>query len=325
MIPIRDSNPSKNYPIVNTIFIVLNVFFFMVEMTMGADLNRFLFYYGLVPARYSIPELSIHFSAFEQVLPFLSFMFLHGGFWHLLGNMWFLYIFGDNVEDELGHLRYILFYLLCGWASGLTHFVFNFHSEVPTIGASGAIAGVMGAYLLLYPRARVLTLVPIIFIPYFFEIPAAFFLGVWFLFQFVSAAFSDPNAAGIAWWAHVGGFFFGMVFLKVFHYIPASGMSARIGHSTIRRTTPRLHVVKPARGGNGAAMYGTIAITPEEAKRGVKKHISLPFGFRKRVIRVVIPPGVTDGTTLRLSGIKSGNDDEGATDAFLKILVRAER
>jgi len=325
MIPIRDSNPSRNYPVVNTTIIVLNVFFFMLEMTAGGDLNRVLFYYGLVPARYSVPELSIHFGLFEQALPFLSFMFLHGGFWHLLGNMWFLYIFGDNVEDELGHLRYIFFYLLCGWASGLTHFLFNFYSEVPTIGASGAIAGVMGAYLLLYPRARVLTLVPIIFIPYFFEIPAAFFLGVWFLFQFVSAAFSDPNVAGIAWWAHIGGFFFGMVFLKVFHYIPASGITARMGRATVRRKTPRLHVVKPARGGNGGAMYGTIAITPEEAERGVKKHISLPVGFRKRVFRVVIPPGVTDGTTLRLSGIKGGDDDGGATDAFLKVLVRAER
>ncbi len=175
MIPLRDTIQSKSYPVVNTSIIVLNGLIFLVELGQGSKLNQFIFNYGLVPARL-------------EVFAFLSFMFIHGGFWHLLGNMWSLYIFGDNVEDRLGSIRYLVFYLFCGWASGLTHLFTNWHSEIPTIGASGAIAGVMGAYLILYPRSRILTLIPIFFIPYFIEIPAFFFLGIWFFIQFLSAA-----------------------------------------------------------------------------------------------------------------------------------------
>ncbi len=139
--------------------------------------------------------------------------------------MWFLYIFGDNVEDRLGHLRYLVFYLLCGLAAGASHLVLNWHSNVPTIGASGAIAGVMGAYLILYPRARILTLLPIFFFFTFIEVPAFFFLGIWFLFQFLIAAATAGQPGGIAWGAHIGGFVFGIVFLKIFELVPKTGAS----------------------------------------------------------------------------------------------------
>ncbi|MBW1965050.1 MAG: rhomboid family intramembrane serine protease, partial [Deltaproteobacteria bacterium] len=201
MIPIRDTIRSETYPIINYVLIALNILAFFVEQSQGRNFNEFIFTYGLVPARYSVPQISDYFTTAQQVMVFLTFMFLHGGFFHLLGNMWFLYIFGDNVEDHLGHFRYLAFYLLCGLASGISHLFLNWTSQIPTIGASGAIAGVMGAYFILYPRAKVLTLVPIFFFIHFMEIPAFLFLGFWIFFQFLSAALSS-QAGGIAWWAH---------------------------------------------------------------------------------------------------------------------------
>jgi membrane associated rhomboid family serine protease len=206
MIPLRDTIRSETYPIVNSLIIAANILVFFVELSQQQRLNQFIYVYGLVPARYSVPQVSAYFTTGQQFFSFLTFMFLHGGFLHLLGNMWFLYIFGDNVEDRLGHFRYLVFYLLCGWASGISHLVINWHSEIPTIGASGAIAGVMGAYFILHPRAKVLTLVPIFFFFHFMELPAFLFLGIWFLFQFLSAAGSSAQIGGIAWWAHIGGF-----------------------------------------------------------------------------------------------------------------------
>lgn len=220
MIPIRDTIRSETYPIINYVLIALNILAFFVEQSQGRNLNEFIFTYGLVPARYSMPRISAYFTTGQQVIPFLTFMFMHGGFFHILGNMWFLYIFGDNVEDRLGHFRYLAFYLLCGLASGISHLVLNWTSQIPTIGASGAIAGVMGAYFILYPKAKVLTLVPIFFFIQFVEIPAFLFLGFWILFQFLSAATSSAQAGGIAWWAHVGGFIFGIIFLKLFQRLP---------------------------------------------------------------------------------------------------------
>ncbi len=136
MIPIRDTVSSKNYPVINNVIIGINVTLYLMELMQGGGLGKFIYIYGLVPARYSVPQLRSYFSIGEQIIPFISFMFLHGGFWHLLGNMWSLYIFGDNVEDELGHVRYLLFYLLCGLTSGFVHLIFNLHSNIPTIGAS---------------------------------------------------------------------------------------------------------------------------------------------------------------------------------------------
>ncbi len=218
MIPIRDTIPSRRTPVVTYAIIALNVAAYLYELGMGpAQLQRFFMHYGIVPVRYADPTLARHFSWFEQVVPFFSSMFLHGGFLHILGNMWILWIFGDNVEDWFGRARFAAFYLFCGVASGALHVAFNWGSPLPTVGASGAIAGVMGAYFLLYPRARVLTLLPIFIFITFVELPAYLFLGLWFLLQFLSgaAAAAAGRAGGIAWWAHIGGFVAGalVVFL----------------------------------------------------------------------------------------------------------------
>jgi membrane associated rhomboid family serine protease len=240
LIPIRDTIRSETYPIINYALIALNILAFVLEQSQGQNLNRFIFTYGLVPARYSVPQISAHFTSAQQVIAFLTFMFIHGGFFHILGNMWFLYIFGDNIEDRLGHFRYLAFYLLCGLASGISHLFLNWTSQIPTIGASGAIAGVMGAYFILYPRAKVLTLIPIFFFIQFVEIPAFLFLAVWFLFQSLSAASSSAQTGGIAWWAHIGGFIFGIIFLKLFQLLPETYTGRKFRNLTKKRTSRRL-------------------------------------------------------------------------------------
>lgn len=209
MIPIRDTIPHRRTPYVTYAIIALNGLVFLYELQLGpTGLQRFFMHFGLVPARYSDPLVRVHFGPVAQVVPFFSSMFIHGGFLHILGNMWTLWIFGDNVEDWFGHAGFAVFYVFCGLASGVLHLFFNWGSPVPTVGASGAIAGVMGAYFLLYPTARVLTLLPIFFFFTFVELPAYFFLGLWFLLQFLSgtASVAAGGAGGIAWWAHVGGF-----------------------------------------------------------------------------------------------------------------------
>jgi len=322
MIPIRDTILSKNYPVVNHTIIGINVAFFLFEMSQGAHLDRFLYFYGLVPARYSIPQISAYFTFGQQVIPWLSFMFLHGGFWHLLGNMWFLYIFGDNIEDRLGPFRYLAFYLLCGITSGVTHLIFNFHSNMPTIGASGAIAGVMGAYLILYPNSKILTLIPIIFIPWFIEIPAFFFLGFWFILQFLSATGSHGHISGIAWWAHIGGFVFGIIFLKVFLALPETGISGKMRRVTAKRKTHRFQVVRPGGGlGNDPDLYGTIDVTSFEALVGTQKLVNIPKGFQKRIVKVIVPPGVKGGSKLRLKGLGKTGSDGQPGDLLLKVNI----
>jgi hypothetical protein len=245
MIPLRDTTPTRNYPVVNTAIIGINVVVYFIQLLQGPEFNRFIYIYGLVPARYSIPQIAEYFTTGQQVFSLVSFMFLHGSFWHILGNMWSLYIFGDNVEDRLGPIRYALFYLLCGIASGLSHLALNLQSNLPTIGASGAIAGVMGAYFILHPRSKILTLIPIFFIPYFLDIPAYVFLGLWFLLQFINAAGSQGTVGGVAWWAHIGGFVFGMLFLKLFAALPETGVSRQMRKFTVKRKTPRLQVIRP--------------------------------------------------------------------------------
>jgi membrane associated rhomboid family serine protease len=308
MIPLRDTIQSKSYPVVNTTIIVLNGLIFLVELGQGSKLNQFIFNYGLVPAR-------IHAFAF------LSFMFIHGGFWHLLGNMWSLYIFGDNVEDRLGSIRYLVFYLFCGWASGLTHLLANWHSEIPTLGASGAIAGVMGAYLILYPRSRILTLIPIFFIPYFIEIPAFFFLGIWFFLQFLSAAGTYGQAGGIAWWAHIGGFVSGMVFLKLFLKVPQLGVSEKLRGATSKKKTHRLQVIRTMGSSDDPHLYGQISITPREAELGTRKLVNIAQGLQKRPFRIKVPPSVKDGTVLRLAGLGRRIEDGQRGDLYLKVLI----
>jgi hypothetical protein len=321
MIPIRDTIASKNYPVVNNTIIGINVVLFLFELSQGANLDRFLYIYGLVPARYSMPQISSYFTTGQQLLSLLSFMFLHGGFWHLLGNMWFLYIFGDNVEDRLGPFRYLVFYLLCGITSGLSHLLLNLHSNMPTIGASGAIAGVMGAYLVLHPHSKILTLIPIIFIPWFIEIPAFFFLGFWFVLQFLNAAGSHGNIGGIAWWAHIGGFVFGIVFLKIFLALPETGVSGKMRRVTAKRKTHRLQVVRPGGIGKEPHLYGTIDITSFEALTGTQKLINIPKGFQKRIVKVIVPSGVKEGSKLRLKGLGKTTPDGQRGDLYLKVMI----
>ena len=321
MIPLRDTITTRNYPVVNNALIGVNIVIFLLQLSQGADWNRFVYIYGLVPARYSLPAYSAYFSTPQQVFSFVSFMFLHGGFWHLLGNMWSLYIFGDNVEDRLGPFRYLLFYLICGVASGVSHLFLNLQSNVPTIGASGAIAGVMGAYFILHPRAKILTLIPIIFIPYFLEIPAYFFLGIWFVLQFINAAASQGQSAGIAWWAHIGGFIFGILFLKVALSLPAVESHGKVRRIIARKKTPRLQVIRPVGPTPDPHLYGILSITAQEAAAGTRKLVNIPMGFQKRIFRVSVPSGVKTGSKLRLKGLgkKVGSSERG--DLYLKIAI----
>jgi membrane associated rhomboid family serine protease len=319
MIPLRDTIQSKNYPVVNNAIIALNIFIFLVQWAQGSGFDRFVYTYGLVPARYTVPEIGINSG--EQIIALFSFMFLHGGFWHLLGNMWSLYIFGDNIEDRLGHIRYLIFYILCGLASGLFHLTLNFHSRIPTIGASGAIAGVMGAYLISYPNSRILTLIPIIFIPYFIEIPAFFFLGFWFLIQFFNATGSTAGG-GIAWWAHVGGFVAGIIFLRLFLKLPESGINARLKQATSKKGTPSLQVIRTSSTPDDPNLNGEIVISPTEASHGTRKLVNIPWGFQRRLFRITVPSGIKSGAILRLRGMGKAMPYNRRGDMFLKVLVR---
>ncbi len=209
MIPLRDNISSSSVPFVNYALIGANVLVFLLEISMGGNLDAAIYVFGMVPERVigiatQAPEL-----VYWAIIPFFTSIFLHGGWLHLIGNMLFLYIFGDNVESAMGHFRYLVFYLACGVAASLTHLLSAPSSAVPTVGASGAIAGILGAYFVLFPKARVVTLLPIFFFIQIVEIPAFFFLGFWFLLQFLSgsaAFFSYQGSGGVAWWAHIGGF-----------------------------------------------------------------------------------------------------------------------
>ena len=209
MIPLRDVIPSRTTPYITVTIIVLNVVAWFYELALPRDvLPVFLQVYGVVPAAFSPPTL-------------VSSMFLHGSWSHVIGNMWYLWIFGDNVEDRVGHGRFIVFYLLCGIAAALGQVAMDPYSTLPTIGASGAIAGVMGAYFVLYPQSRVLTLIPLWFYYEIFELPAIFLLGFWFLIQLFSAGAIAVTAnthggGGVAFMAHVAGFVCGMVGVFVF-------------------------------------------------------------------------------------------------------------
>ncbi|HYZ85501.1 MAG TPA: rhomboid family intramembrane serine protease [Bryobacteraceae bacterium] len=208
MIPLRDTQPSHSKPIVTGLIILFNVLAFFYEISLEPyTLNHFIMVHGLVPDR------------FEPVDLFTS-MFLHGGWMHLIGNMWFLWIYGDNVEDILGHGKFLLFYILCGVAAGLVHLITNPYSRVPTVGASGAIAGVMGAYMVKFPHSRILTLVPVFVFLTTIEVPAVLILAYWFLIQIFSGVGTVATAAnvsrgGVAWFAHVGGFIAGAVLVNL--------------------------------------------------------------------------------------------------------------
>ena len=208
MIPLRDVIPSRTTPYVTISLVVLNSLVFLYQLSLGDYINNFVFNYGLVPAFFSWPSV-------------ITSMFLHGGFLHVAGNMLYLWIFGDNVEDRMGHGRFLLFYLLCGIAAALGQTVTVPNSQIPMVGASGAVAGVMGAYFVLYPHSRIVTLLPLFFFWQIFEVPAIFFLGIWFLMQFISGVGSigtaiGRNTGGVAFWAHVAGFVAGITGVGLF-------------------------------------------------------------------------------------------------------------
>ena len=210
MIPIRDNIPSSRFPAATISIIALNAVVFLRELAMGPHLQDLMLNYAIIPARYTQPEVAHLFSLHDQIAAIFTSMFLHGGWIHLIGNMWVLWIFGDNVEDRLGHAGYVVLYLASGVAAAMLHIYTNAGSVVPTIGASGAIAGIMGAYFRFYPFARVETLIPPFFFGPTFVLPAILFLGWWFLLQFFNGALSlGARSGGVAWWAHVGGFIFG--------------------------------------------------------------------------------------------------------------------
>jgi len=221
MIPLRDDTPRYSTPYVNYFIIALNALVFLFELSVGAQnhraLNSLMYQFGVVPQHFERALAgSTHFSLSGALLTILTSMFLHASWLHIIGNMWVLWIFGDNIEDYLGHFSYLMFYLVSGFAAMCTHILLNAGSKVPAVGASGAIAGVMGGYFVLYPKARVMTWFPPIF---FFYLPAWLVLGYWFVVQFLSGAttaIAESNqAGGVAVWAHVGGFLAGIVLIKL--------------------------------------------------------------------------------------------------------------
>src|SRR2546423_12616704 len=216
MFPIRDSVRSRSVPVVTRALILINVLVFFFELMLPRHgLEQTFYLFGLVPARFTHPDWAAHVGfPVDSYWPILTYQFLHGGWFHIVANMWTLWIFGDNVEDRMGPIRFTIFYLLCGTAAGLTHLYVNPDSTVPSVGASGAIAGVLGAYFLFFPTARLLVMFPIFFFPFFFEIPAVFYLALWFFTQLFSGTMAlagSQQVGGIAWWAHIGGFVVGMV------------------------------------------------------------------------------------------------------------------
>jgi len=216
VIPLRDDIPSRRSPTINTTLIVLNVIVFLIEtVALGSEpLQRFTYRWGLVPAEFW------RFAGLRPWITLFTSMFLHGGWWHLISNMLALYIFGDNIEDRVGHVRYLFFYLLGGLAASGAHLVAYADSTLPTVGASGAIAAVLGAYLVLFPQARVLTLVPVFYFLRLIEIPAFIYLGFWFISQLFNGIFALTSvdvfqSGGVAWWAHIGGFVFGLLVIRL--------------------------------------------------------------------------------------------------------------
>jgi membrane associated rhomboid family serine protease len=210
MLPYKDNIPSRRVPFVNWTIIALNVIVFFYELSLGQKLDPFIYQFGVVPSYVTTGAYGPRY----MYLPLITSMFLHAGWLHIAGNMLYLYIFGDNVEDRMGHFFFPFFYLLSGIGAALLQVAIDPSSTIPTVGASGAIAGVMGAYFVLYPKARVRSVVIIFFFIQIIDIPAVFFLGIWFVLQFFSGVMSlgGTQAGGVAFWAHVGGFFVGLFF-----------------------------------------------------------------------------------------------------------------
>ena len=222
MIPLRDTIPSKTFPFVTYGLIAANVavYIHMLEIPQP-HLESFVDFWGIIPARFTHTSFLIRpVIKNAGALTLITAMFMHGGWLHIIGNMWTLFLFGDNVEDRLGHFRFFVFYISAGLVSHVVHVILNPGSTIPTIGASGAIAGVMGAYFILFPHSQILVLIPIFIFPLLIEVPAVIYLFLWFLSQFYSGVFAlhtgNQNFGGIAFWAHVGGFVAGILLLAIF-------------------------------------------------------------------------------------------------------------
>jgi membrane associated rhomboid family serine protease len=219
MIPLKDDNPTSTFPLITLSLLAINIVVYIYQLTLSSEgLETFLFRYGAIPGRLIHPSLGDlpPAQAIPYALTIFSSMFLHGGLFHLLGNMLYLWIFGNNVEDYLGHVRFFIFYLISGFFAAFIHTLSDLNSPIPMIGASGAIAGVLGAYLVLFPRANVSTL--FIFIIFFkiIKVPAVLVLGLWFLVQLLNAGTAGGS---VAWYAHVGGFLTGVVIIRTFKVI----------------------------------------------------------------------------------------------------------
>jgi membrane associated rhomboid family serine protease len=211
MIPIRNAVPSRYPAVITWILIAINCVVFLYQDSLSAEeLDLFLRDFALIPASYAEAESNLGSGG---ILPFISMMFLHGGWLHLILNMWMLWLFGPTIEDRLGPARYLAFYLACGLVASIAHVVFNPTSTIPALGASGAIAGILGCYMRLFPLARLVVIVPILIIPLFVEMHAFIFIGVWFLLQVVQSALElfVPSTEDVAWWAHIGGFIAGFI------------------------------------------------------------------------------------------------------------------
>ncbi|MBI4403482.1 MAG: rhomboid family intramembrane serine protease [Deltaproteobacteria bacterium] len=225
MLPLRDENPSHGVPFITIGLIVINTIVFIYEASIGMRAESFVMAYAIIPAEIfgSIPS---------SLLPLFSSMFLHGGLLHLLGNMWFLWIFGDNLEEYLGHVGYLFFYLITGIVAGLAHIFLNHSSNIPTLGASGAVSGVLGGYLVLFPRIRIRTLITLGFFFQVIRIPAIFFLGLWFIMQLLGGLGGE---AQIAFGAHVGGFIAGVLFIVCCSTKQSSFVEHRYNPKRMRR------------------------------------------------------------------------------------------
>ncbi|MGD9823997.1 rhomboid family intramembrane serine protease [Desulfobacter sp.] len=322
MIPLRDEQETEASPVATYTIIFITSLVFVWQMITGIDDQAVAYTFGFVPAKYTMAQMAAYFSRLNKLSSPFTYMFLHGGFWHLIGNMWFLFIFGDNIEQELGPFRFTVFYLVCGLLAAVFHFLLNHSSAVPTIGASGAIAGVMGAYFLLHPGNKILTLIPVLIFPLFVRIPAFIFLGIWFFLQFINAT-GQGGGAGIAWWAHIGGFLSGMALIGMNTKLPKTGFRERIDRYTRKKRSPRLQVITPGEGpAGGSDLYGTIALTSLEALTGTKKLVTIPWGFRKSVYRVVVPAGIRHGSMLRLKGMGKFLPDMPPGDLLLRVNIK---
>jgi membrane associated rhomboid family serine protease len=219
MFPLKDDNPTHILPVITWVLIAMNAIIFLYQVSLGPKMEQiFAYQYGAIPAVVAgSQKLPPNIATIPPEMSIFTSMFLHGGWMHLIGNMWFLWIFGNNIEDAMGSLRFLAFYLICGFLASLSHIAFNANSIVPMIGASGAIAGVLGAYIMLYPRAKVWTLIFLGFFSRLLYIPAGFILGYWFIIQIANNSLAGRQAGGgVAYSAHIGGFLAGILLVGLF-------------------------------------------------------------------------------------------------------------